>query len=101
MARQTVQVQIKLLYGEVWSGSSQFALLTNTGVDKQCYSLFAILVIILWTPAVKKKNILYKNRTKKVFEILEHLLYKYIILALSMIMIYLAAQSTINPLPTG
>ena len=42
----------------VWSGSSMFAILTS----------------ILWVPSLKT-NILFQNRKREVFEILEHLLY--------------------------
>ena len=38
------------------------------------YSLFAILTSILWIPALIT-NILFENRMRKVYEILEHLLY--------------------------
>ena len=53
-ARQTVQTQIWLLEGVVWSGSSPFA----------------IPLSILLIPALKT-HVLFENRKRIVFEILE------------------------------
>ena len=47
------------------------------GLEKQCRTrllLKKLLASILWIPA-QKTNILFENRERKVFEILEHLLY--------------------------
>ena len=61
-----------------WSNSSDFHQTASLTASEEAVwsksSLFAVLTSILWTPALIH-NILFENRKRKVFEILDHLLY--------------------------